>query len=30
MTQDVYLGSKIVNPQAAAALEATAVTRPAE
>lgn len=30
MTQDVYMGRKIVNPHAAAALEAAAVTRAAE
>jgi integrase len=30
MTQDVYLGRKIANPHAAAALEAAAVTRAAE
>jgi len=30
MTQDVYMGRKIANPHAAAALEAAAVTRAAE
>ena len=30
MTQDVYMGRKIANPHAAAALEAAAVTRAVE